>query len=91
LAAGLVTLVGFSRIALGAHYLSDVLAAIFGIIWLTVCGIVGKPMRQRPLQVSLAAADSPSAGEAPLPVPVEQPRDRGEFVKHLDQSSPGVF
>ena|ERR1700737_1236757 len=77
LAAGLVTLVGFSRIALGAHYLSDVLAAIFfGIIWLTVCGIAGKPMRQRHLQLSLAAADLPSAGEVslPVPVPVEQNR-----------------
>src|SRR5256885_16287951 len=34
----LVVLVGFSRIALGAHYLSDVLASMaFGSAWLTVC------------------------------------------------------
>ncbi len=40
-------LVGFSRIALGAHFLTDVLAAIiFGIIWLMVCMIAGKPMRR---------------------------------------------
>jgi undecaprenyl-diphosphatase len=33
-----VLLVGFSRIALGAHYLTDVLAAIcFGMIWLSIC------------------------------------------------------
>jgi membrane-associated phospholipid phosphatase len=33
-----VFLVGFSRIALGAHYLTDVLAAMFfGVVWLTVC------------------------------------------------------
>ena len=34
-AISLILLVGFSRIALGAHFLTDVLAAIiFGIIWL---------------------------------------------------------
>ena len=44
----LVALVGFSRIALGAHFLTDVLAAIvFGIIWLTLCLIAGKPMGRR--------------------------------------------
>jgi membrane-associated phospholipid phosphatase len=47
-AALLVLLVGFSRIALGAHYLTDVLAAIvFGILWLAFCLIAGKPMRRR--------------------------------------------
>jgi membrane-associated phospholipid phosphatase len=31
----LIALVGFSRIALGAHFLTDVLAAIvFGVLWL---------------------------------------------------------
>jgi undecaprenyl-diphosphatase len=45
-AVSLVTLVGFSRIALGAHFLTDVLAAIiFGIIWLMLCVILGKPTR----------------------------------------------
>jgi len=47
-ASALVLLVGFSRIALGAHFLTDVLAAIFfGIIWLMLCMIAGKPMRRR--------------------------------------------
>src|SRR5206468_8461924 len=46
-AISLVLLVGFSRIALGAHFLTDVLAAIvFGIIWLMVCMIAGQPMRR---------------------------------------------
>jgi undecaprenyl-diphosphatase len=41
-AASLVLLVGFSRIALGAHFLTDVLAAIFfGAVWLTFCLIAG--------------------------------------------------
>ena len=42
-AASLVLLVAFSRIALGAHFLTDVLAAIFfGAVWLTFCLIAGK-------------------------------------------------
>src|SRR5881396_2234276 len=46
-AALLIALVGFSRIALGAHFLTDVLAGIvFGIIWLTLCLIAGKPLRR---------------------------------------------
>ena len=37
----LVLLVGFSRIALGAHFLTDVLAAIFlGITWLILCTVL---------------------------------------------------
>src|SRR5436853_4380462 len=46
-AALLLALVGFSRIALGAHFLTDVLAAIvFGVLWLAFCLFAGKPMRR---------------------------------------------
>jgi membrane-associated phospholipid phosphatase len=46
-AASLVLLVGFTRIALGAHFLTDVLAAIFfGIIWLMLCTVLGKSVRR---------------------------------------------
>lgn len=54
-AALFILLVGFSRIALGAHYLTDVMAAIlFGIVWLTLCLFAGKPLRRRPASVSIA-------------------------------------
>src|SRR6266568_7112109 len=43
----IVLLVGFGRIALGAHYLTDVLAGIFfGTVWLALCLLAGKPMRR---------------------------------------------
>jgi membrane-associated phospholipid phosphatase len=48
LAALLISLVGFSRIALGAHYLSDVLGGIFlGLVWLVFCLIAGRPLHRR--------------------------------------------
>jgi undecaprenyl-diphosphatase len=46
-ALSLVLLVGFSRIALGAHFLTDVLAAIFfGTVWLMLCLITGKSIHK---------------------------------------------
>jgi membrane-associated phospholipid phosphatase len=55
-AAMLVMLVGFSRIALGAHYLSDVIAAIFlGVLWLMICALLLRPIR-RSVVVPVAAA-----------------------------------
>ena len=65
----LVALVGFSRIALGAHFLTDVLAAIvFGIIWLTLCLVAGKPVRRRSLQspVGVSLPDSSEVVLAPV-------------------------
>jgi undecaprenyl-diphosphatase len=67
-AALLIALVGFSRIALGAHFLTDVLAAIFfGIIWLAFCLIAGKPMRRS----VVLATSVPLVGE-PILVRVEE-------------------
>jgi len=67
-AMSLVLLVGFSRVALGAHFLTDVLAAIiFGIIWLMVCMIAGKPMRRS----VILTPDAPLVSE-PVLVRVEE-------------------
>jgi len=58
-AVSLVVLVGFSRIALGAHFLTDVLAAMFfGIIWLMLCTVLGKSMQRR--TVALATSAQPA-------------------------------
>jgi undecaprenyl-diphosphatase len=57
-AASLILLVGFSRIALGAHFLTDVLAAIiFGIVWLMLCMVLGRSMHRR--TVALATPPQP--------------------------------
>ena len=62
----LVLLVGFSRIALGAHFLTDVLAAIiFGIVWLMLCMVLRKPIRRRNLQPEIIIPLA-SPGEALL-------------------------
>lgn len=60
-AASLVVLVGFSRIALGAHFLTDVLAAvIFGMLWLMLCMILGKSMQRRTLALATSAQPVPN-------------------------------
>ena len=75
-AALLIALVGFSRIALGAHFLTDVLAAIlFGIIWLAFCLIAGKPMRRS----VVLSPDAPLVGEPAL-VRVEQTKQPAQSL-----------
>jgi undecaprenyl-diphosphatase len=71
-AVSLVLLVGFSRIALGAHFLTDVLAAmIFGTIWLALCMVVGKPIRTHS-RSPVPAVMLPVTAE-PAVVPVDKP------------------
>jgi undecaprenyl-diphosphatase len=70
-----VALVGFSRIALGAHYFTDVLAGMFfGSAWLTVCFVVSRPLRR----LSLPPVIEDVLGEATpelVPVPIALPAD----------------
>jgi len=75
-AACLIAAVGFSRIALGAHFLTDVLAAIFfGIIWLALCVVLGRPMHRGGFR-SQTALIFPEENEAVL-VPVERVAQNG--------------
>jgi undecaprenyl-diphosphatase len=64
-AAMLVMLVGFSRIALGAHYLSDVIAAFFlGILWLMICALLLRPMRRSVVVPVAVAVEEPRPATA---------------------------
>jgi undecaprenyl-diphosphatase len=72
-AALLILSIGFSRIALGAHYLTDVLAAIiFGVLWLTFCLVVGKSRQGACLPSEIADMVAlPDTGQV-VAVPVSQ-------------------
>jgi membrane-associated phospholipid phosphatase len=71
-----VLMVGFSRVALGAHYLTDVLAAIFfGLIWLTLCLFAGKPMRRSRYPISANMIQESNAALVPVTEVGERPQD----------------
>ena len=58
-------LVGFSRIALGAHYLSDVIAAFFlGVLWLMICALLLRPMRRSVVVPVAVAVEEPRPATA---------------------------
>jgi membrane-associated phospholipid phosphatase len=67
----MVALVGFSRIALGAHYLTDVLAGVFfGMVWLTICLFAARPLRRIALSPVIEKVISEASSEL-VPVPVQ--------------------
>lgn len=83
-ASFVVVIIGFSRIALGAHYLTDVLAGmLLGSGWLTLCAVSVRPLRRAAVAPVMASvlptpevALVPVAVEEPLLVPVEQSVER---------------
>jgi len=59
--------VGFSRIALGAHFLTDVLAAMFfGILWLMLWTVLGKSILRRPALAAVPVSDRANRAVDPV-------------------------
>ena len=72
LALLLVSMVGFSRIALGAHYLSDVLAAMFlGVLWLGFCLVGGRRIRRRSIPCDILEEKSAVLLPAEIPQDIQ--------------------
>ena len=66
-----VAMVGFSRIALGAHYVTDVLAGMFfGMAWLTICLFAARPLRRAVVRPVIESALPEQAPEL-IPVQVQ--------------------
>ncbi len=71
-AVSAIGLVGFSRIALGAHYLTDVLGAIVGgASWLILCLLVVERTRRGRLVAEAKFKEPTEAIEPPATRPVE--------------------
>ena len=67
-----IGLVGFSRIALGAHYFTDVVGGMFlGATWLTLCVIASRPFRRVVLPPVLAGVLPEVVVPELVPVPVQ--------------------
>jgi len=80
-AAMLVMLVGFSRIALGAHYLSDVIAAIFlGSVWLMICALLLRPRRRWVFNPAVVVVEDPGS---PIPATAEGRASARPFVADI--------
>ena len=72
-AAGAVVIgVGFSRVALGAHYLSDVMASlVLGTGWLVLCVTLVGALQRRRIRVAAVVLSCPTP-ELPLNTAIEQ-------------------
>lgn len=67
----IISLVGFSRIALGAHYFTDVVGGMFlGATWLTLCVIASRPFRRVVLPPVIADVLPEVVAPELVPVPV---------------------
>ena len=79
--AVLVVLIGFSRVALGVHYLTDVVAGwALGIVWLTVTAVAFRTWRRETGRSAPPLADG-LAPEAASQI-AAAPGERGEALPH---------
>jgi undecaprenyl-diphosphatase len=86
--AAIVVAIGFTRVALGVHYVSDVLAGwALGLVWLGITATafrvwrrkIGRPVPDKPLEAGLA----PEAASDVKPAVPEHPRHAGHAVAGL--------